>query len=132
MAHTTGRAAAALALTAGLAVGFAQPAGAQVNPGYQNTPRRSVTQDANWETLSNLPMTTVFALPGYGWRAEFTVTVGARWDSGLFGGQPWGNVEGRAEVRSRGRIVSPALIAVHVVPAFNGQWLARCQAHISG
>lgn len=136
--HTSTRLIAGASLTAGLALTAITPAHAQVNPAYNNEPRWTVAQDDNWTTLSNLPMVDALAVPGYGWQAGFRVRVGARWDSGLAYGQPWGNIEGRAELwvdtpaGPATRLTSPALIAVHVVPAFNGQWLTRCQAHIEG
>lgn len=130
--HTPTRLLAGATLAAGLALSTVAPVAAQVNPGYQNEPKWTVAQDGNWTTLSNLPMTTVLTVPAYGYRADISIAVGARWDSGLAYGQPWGHTEARAEIRSRGHIISPALIAVHVVPAYNGQWLTRCQAHIEG
>lgn len=146
MAHaTTRRHLTAKTLTAGVVAGItipvgmlASPAGAQINPGYQNTVRYTVQQDANWETMSNLLMTDALMVPGYGWRAGFRIRVGARWDSGLYYGAPWGNVEARAHLwvdTPHGPATmrtEPTLISVDVVPAFNGQWLAGCHGHTEG
>lgn len=129
MAHATTRrtTAAKTTIALGLAattIGIATPAQAAINPGYRGEPRWTVSQDANWETLANLPMRTVVHVPGYGWRAEFCVDAGARWDSGTFYGYAWGNVEARARVYVNGpagrctQPVTAGAVLVDVAPLY--------------
>jgi hypothetical protein len=95
------RLAATASLTAGVLVGSlaaTTPADAQINPGYDNTPRWAVAQDANWETMTNLTMRNVHRVEPYGYRNGFCVVAGNRWDSGTFYGAGWGNIEARAFV----------------------------------
>jgi hypothetical protein len=140
MNTSTPLAAVATGLAAALTISLAatQPAEAIISPAYTNTPAYTVQQTGNWETMSNLPMVDALAVPGYGWRAGFRIRVGARWDSGLYYGTSAGSVEGRAQLwvdTGAGPATmrtSPALISISVVPAFNGQWLAGCQAHAGG
>jgi hypothetical protein len=123
--------------------GTTDTAGAIIAPTYTNTARYTVAQDEQWETMSNLPMVDAFAMAPYGWRAGFRIRVGARWDSGLFYGASWGNVEARMQLwvdTPRGPATmrsKPALAAVHVVPAYTDQsgrggWLTDCQGHADG
>lgn len=136
---------AAGALAAGLTLTSTGVAHAGINPGYDGTPRWAVPQTANWETLSNLTMRTLYRQPGFGWRAGFCVVAGVRWDSGTFYGRPWGNVEGRAFVAADGPagpctvFSGTAQVTMHVSPLFVAPdggltWYANqgCTAAVGG
>lgn len=92
---------------------IAAPASARVDPTFDSSPRYTVEQSPEWETLAGGAMRGVLHVPGYGWVRGFCVAAGNRYDAGTIYGFPAGNAEARVEVYADG----PGGLCTEPVPA---------------